>query len=208
MRMTRRDPRLTQMRATQRDHDSYLQKQRDASPMLGLKSNSAMSFGVTAAEVVGGGLLAGWLAGRTGTTGIGSVQIPAGLAFGGIGVALALTGVLPPKIAPHVAALSLGAIGASGTMWAMGMGSQAAIRAGAAPAGVVVAGAPPAYVGCPEPSPYMTPHYPPAPPPPPAAIGYRAPAPPVPAHMLPLPRVQGTLTESELQAMAHALPVR
>lgn len=199
MRMTRRDQgmRLARMRDAQRDHESYLHKMRDASPTLDVKADSAANLGLLALVAGLGALAAGWTAGRTGTTGFGSVQIPAGATVGaGLG-ALAVTGVIPKKYAPYAAGLGLGAFVASITMWGVGKGAQAQRNAGGAPAGVVMAGAPSSYIGCPPSAPV------------PAVVGYRPPAPPVPAHMLPLPRVgQGTLTESELQAMAHALPIR
>lgn len=181
------------MQDAQRDHSRAIAAQRDAEKKREFSTKTLAQNALTGAEVALGAGLMGWLAGRMGSTTIGSTGIPLGLAVGVAGHLAAAFNVLPARVQPHVVNVANGSIAAWATLWGAGQGSQARANAGGAPGGIV-AGTLPAYA-------------------PPASIGYRPPIPATPVHMLPPPNAFAAnaprpLNEAELQTLAHSIPVR
>lgn len=107
-----------------RDTERFL-RQRDED-----RGNPMLEKLLAPLEVLAASVATGWVAGRLGTAGIGSTGIPAGLAVGAVGHALALSGFVPKTWTPHLQSLSNGAIAGWGALWGAGQGGQSAVAAG------------------------------------------------------------------------------
>jgi hypothetical protein len=176
-----------------RDAHRYLESRRDSSSA---SKNLGKSF-LTALETAAGAGAVGWLAGRMGTTSIGTSGVPLGLVAGAAGHALTVFGLLDSKWDAHIQNVSNGAISGWTALWAAGQGSQSRAKAGGV-AGPITAGSPP-----------------PGPPPPQQFPAYQPPMrqmnpPPVSSYNVygtqapaPYQRRPGPLTEAELQGMSR-----
>lgn len=132
MSMSRRD--ADDLYASLRDANRYIAKQRDPGTTA---RRSAKRVGLDALEVGAGALGVGWLAGRMGTTNIGSTGIPLGLTVAAAGHALAYFGVLG-SYSDDLQNVSNGALAAWLAMWGAGQGTNARAKAGEAAAPIAV----------------------------------------------------------------------
>lgn len=130
MAMTRRD--VEDLYPSMRDAHTYIESRRDPD------KKSMSSKLIQSLEVGAGAAGVGVLAGRLGTTSVGSTGIPLGLAIGAGAHALAFFG-LAGRYDNHVHNFADGALAAWLTMWGAGQGQQMRAKAGE-PTGPITAG--------------------------------------------------------------------
>src|SRR5882724_8544883 len=115
MSLSRRD--MDDVYGSLRDQNAWMQARRD--PNRTSYAERAAGF----AEVLGGSMAVGYLAGRLGTGNIPNTSIPLGLAAG---AAIHLAAAFLPlgKMADHLAQVGNGAAAGWGSMWAAGLGQK------------------------------------------------------------------------------------
>lgn len=174
MTMSRRDKEA--LHDTMRDAHSYLRSNRDAGSS-GARKKSTLETVLEPIEIGGAAALIGVIAGRTGSTSIGSTGIPLGLVAGAIGHGLVAFDLLPEKANHHVQSVANGAIAGWTALWGAGQGLQMREKA-LGTAGPIVSGRGPDAIGH-----APAPPSPPSPPPqyayqqPPRMLGAQGPAP-------------------------------
>lgn len=136
MMMSRRDKEA--LHDTMRDAHSYLRSNRDVGSS-GARKKTTLETVLEPIEIGGAAALIGIIAGRTGTTSIGSTGIPLGLVAGAIGHGLVAFDLLPEKANHHVQNVANGAIAGWTALWGAGQGLQMREKAGLA-AGPIVSG--------------------------------------------------------------------
>ena len=137
-RMTRRD--VDELHDNVRDARDYLRRPArdngdDGPSLFGRRALAAAESGL-------GALGIGYLAGRTGSSSLGTTGVPLGAAVGVGGILAVLSGRLPAGWNSHVEAVSMGALDAFMTIWGARLGSAAAARADEAGGLAGVAGVP------------------------------------------------------------------
>lgn len=204
MTLSRRDGAVNDLRrGSLRDAHNYLRTRRDTEA----QKKSFGELGLELLETAVGSGAVGYLAGYTGTTGIGDSGIPAGLVAGAVGYAATI--FVPSRFDRHIHRLSTGAIAGFLTLWTAGQAGKAREAAGGIAGPIAVSGARDQIQGHAPSYAYQPPqmqspppaYYPPTPQMGPPPVGHWAnQAPPQQTQVQ-----RGHLSEAELQGISREM---